>query len=147
MEIDRDAPVYVEREVDIAAPIEVVWDVLTSVDEVPRWFSEGESVTLSGPLAPGTTMRMKGRGTGTITATLATVERPHAFEWTSRTFGISAISVWRLEASGDRTRVTKGESMNGFPARALRTSLRRKTESFMDTWLRDLKAEAERRAS
>jgi len=36
MEIDRDAPVWVEREMEIAAPLEVVWDVLTSVDDWPR---------------------------------------------------------------------------------------------------------------
>jgi len=147
MEIDRDAPVRIEREVEIAAPIQVVWDVLTSVDQWPRWFSEGEAVSLEGSLAPGTTMRMKGRGTGSIKATIQRVEPPHCLAWTSHMLGVSAISVWRLEARGTGTHVARGESLAGLFARVLRTMLKKKLDSFTETWLHDLKTEAERRAS
>ena len=41
MEIDRNAPVWAERDIEIAAPIETVWEVLTRVDDWPDWFSEG----------------------------------------------------------------------------------------------------------
>jgi uncharacterized protein YndB with AHSA1/START domain len=146
MEIDRSAPVWAEQDVGIAAPIGVVWDVLTNVDDIPRWFSLGESVAIDGPVAPGATLQMKGRGTGTITATIQTVEQPDVLAWSSRMFGISSISVWRLDANGDRTRVVKGESMRGFPVRVMRRSLQRKLVGFMDAWLRDLKVEAELRA-
>lgn len=147
MEIDRSAPVWAEREVEVAAPIETVWDVLTNVAEIPRWFSLGESVEISGPLAPGATLRMKGRGTGWITATIEAVDRPHDLAWTSRAFGISTTSTWRLNLSPGGTRVVKGESMSGLPVRVMRGMLRRKLESFMGAWLQDLKFEAERRAS
>jgi len=147
MEIDRSAPVRAERQVEIVAPIQVVWDVLTSVDQWPRWFSEGESVAIAGSLAPGTTMRMKGRGTGSIKATIQRVEPPHLFAWTSRMLGVSAISVWRLDSSENGTRVEKAESIGGFAARVLRTVLQKKLNSFTEAWLRDLKTEAERRAS
>ncbi len=145
MEIDRSAPVRIEREVEIAAPIQVVWDVLTSVEQWPHWFSEGESVSIAGSLAPGTTMRMKRRGTGSIKATLQCVEPPHLFAWTSRLLGISAISVWRLQAAELGTRVERGESMSGFFARLLRNVLEKKLDGFTEAWLRDLKTEAERR--
>jgi uncharacterized protein YndB with AHSA1/START domain len=146
VEIDRSASVRVEHEVEIAAPIQVVWEVLTNVEQWPSWFSEGESVSLAGALAPGATMRMKGRGTGTIKATIQRVESPHLFAWTSRMPGISAISVWRLEGCEDGTRVARGESIGGVLARVLRSALQRKLDGFTATWLRDLKAEAERRA-
>ena len=68
MEIGRSAPVWAERDVEINAPIDSVWDVPATIDEHPRWFSQGEAVELAGPLAAGTTLRMKGRGTGWITA-------------------------------------------------------------------------------
>lgn len=37
--------------------------------------------------------------------------------------------------------------MSGFPARIRRGTLRKKLAGFMETWLRDLKVEVERRAS
>lgn len=97
MEVDRDARVCVEREIEIAAPVEVVWGVLTNVDDMPRWFSLGESVAIDGPLAPGATIRMKGRGTGTIAATIEAADEPHVLGWTSRAFGLSVISVWGFD--------------------------------------------------
>jgi uncharacterized protein YndB with AHSA1/START domain len=137
----------VEREIEIAAPIEVVWGVLTDLDDVPRWFSLGESVAIDEPLASGAIIRMKGRGTGKITATIAGADEPNVLGWTSRSFGLSVVSVWRLDRREGGTRVARGESMNGLPARLLRRPLHTKVVGFMETWLQDLKVEAERRAS
>ncbi|MFO7590292.1 MAG: SRPBCC family protein [Acidimicrobiia bacterium] len=120
MEVNRDAPVWLEREIQIAASIDLVWDVLTGVNDWPRWFTEGESAAIAGPVEPGTTIRMKARGTGAITARIESAEQPHVLAWTSRTFGISVISVWRLDRYDGETRVVKGESMDGFPARLMR---------------------------
>ena len=87
---------------EIAAPIEVVWDVLTDVDDWPRWFTEGTAAAISGPVAPGTTLRMKGRDPGTVRARIERVEQPHLLAWTGRTLGISAIHVWLLDRKATR---------------------------------------------
>jgi uncharacterized protein YndB with AHSA1/START domain len=147
MEIDRDAPAWAGREIEIGAPLEVVWDVLTGVDDWPRWFTEGESAAIAGPVAPGTTFRMKGRAPGTIKARIESAEKPHVLAWTGRVLGISAIHVWRLDRSDAGTRVQTQESMEGFPVRLLRAALQKKLDSLLETWLRDMKIEAERRAS
>ena len=147
MEVNRDAPVWLEREIEIAAPIEVTWDVLTEVNDWPRWFSEGESAEIAEPVEPGAIIRMKARGTGAITARIERAERPHVLAWTSRTFGIAAISTWRLDRSEGGTHVVKAESMDGFPARVMRGMLRKKMGGLTESWLRDLKSEAERRAA
>ena len=146
MEIDRDAPVWAEREIEIAAPLEVVWDVLTSVDDWPRWYAEGKSAAIAGPVAPGTTFWMKA-GPVTIKARIESAEKPHVFAWTGRTLGISAIHTWRLDRSEDGTRVQTQESMEGFPVRLLRAAMQKKLDSVLETWLRAMKIEAERRAS
>lgn len=91
--------------------------------------------------------RMKARGTGAITVRIESVERPHVLSWTGRTFGVSVISVWRLDRDGDVTRVVKGESLDGFPARLMRGMLLKRMSGVTESWLRDLKAEAERRAA
>jgi uncharacterized protein YndB with AHSA1/START domain len=147
VEIDRNAPVWVERDIEIAAPIEAVWEVLTGVDDWPRWFSEGKSAEIAGPVAPGTTLRMKSRDPGTITARIEQVEKPHLLAWTGRTLGISAIHVWTLDRSEGATHVRTQESMTGFPVRLLRKTMRKKLDGVLETWLRDLKIEAERQAS
>ena len=90
---------------------------------------------------------MKARGSGSITARIESAEQPHVLVWTGRKFGVSVISVWGLDRSEGGTRVEKGESMDGFPARLMRAALRKKLGGLMETWLRDMKIEAERRVS
>lgn len=57
------------------------------------------------------------------------------------------ISAWQLDRSDSGTRVVKGESMDGFPARLMRGMLLKKMGGLTESWLRDLKTEAERRAA
>ena len=52
MEINRDAPVRAEREIEIAAPPEVVWDVLTTIVDWPRWNVGVKSASIAGPVEP-----------------------------------------------------------------------------------------------
>ena len=87
---------------------------------IGRGGSQKASRRRSRPVEAGATIQMKARGTGAITALIERAERPHVLAWTSRTFGISVISVWRLDRSEGGTRVVKGESMDGFPARLMR---------------------------
>jgi len=90
---------------------------------------------------------MKGRAPGTIRARIESAEKPHVLAWTGCVLGISAIHVWRLDRSEGGTRVQTQESMEGFPVRLLRAAMQKKLDSLLETWLRDMKIEAERRAS
>ena len=145
MEIDPGAPVRAERDVEIAAPVEIVWDVLSNVSEWPRWNDDVKSAVLTGDVAPGAEFRWKA-GPATITSRIERVERPHLLGWTGRTFGLTAIHVWRLEPAEDRTRVTTEESMSGLPARLLHGMTQKNLDKSLDAWLRGLKAESERRS-
>jgi uncharacterized protein YndB with AHSA1/START domain len=147
MEIDKGAPVWAEREVQIDAPIEVVWDVLANVDDWPRWLAEIRSAVIAGPVAPETTIRLKTRDPGTVKTSIGIVEQPHALALTSRKFGTSTSQVWRLDRGEGGTRVHAEGSMEGLPARLLSAPIRKKFGHFLEAWLRDMKAEAERRAS
>ena len=146
MEIDRDAPVWVDGEIEIAAPTEVVWDVLATIEDWPRWNAEVKWTEVAGPVAPGTAFRWKA-GPGTITSRIEAVERPHGVAWTGRWLGISVIHDWRLDGTEGRTRVQTQESVEGIPARLLRGRHRRVFERSTQTWLQALKVEAERRTS
>ena len=146
MEIADDAPVRARREVQIAAPVDVVWDVLSDIDAWPRWNAEVQSATVAGAVAPGTEFRWKA-GPGTIQSRIERAERPRLLAWTGRTFGLSAIHVWRLEPRAGGTHVTTEESMEGLPARVLRGMVQKNLDKSLDAWLRGLQTEAERRSS
>jgi len=110
MEINPAAPARAERDIDIAAPIEVVWDVLSNVQDWPRWHDEVKSTAITGPVGPGAEFRWK-PDRGTIKSRIERAEPPHHLAWTGRTFGISAIHVWRLERDEEGTRVKTEESL------------------------------------
>ncbi|HSK16359.1 MAG TPA: SRPBCC family protein [Gaiellaceae bacterium] len=145
MEIDGNAPAVGRAELEIQAPHELVWEVLTDVEGWPEWNPDVRSASLEGPLSPGTRFRWKA-GPGTIVSTLEAVEPPGLIGWTGTTLGIHAIHVHRLEARGNVTVVTSEESWDGVLVRLLRRPLGRSLRSAVEGGLRHLKTEAERRA-
>jgi hypothetical protein len=144
--INQDAPVVGTSEVEIHAPSETVWDVLTAIDRWPAWNPDVKSVSMEGSLAPGSVFRWKA-GPGTITSTIQRVEPPRLIAWTGRTFGIKAIHFYRLEQRDGSTFVRSEESYDGLVARVLRGSLQKTLDTALADGLRYLKIEAEQRAS
>ena len=143
--IDPDAPVAGTSEIVIEAPPDTVWDVLTAIDDWPTWNPDVKEASLQGPLAPSTEFRWKA-GPGTITSTLQHVERPRLIAWTGRTFGVDAFHVWRLEPKDGSTHVRTEETFDGLVARLLRGRLQKQLDEGLESGLRHLKTEAERRA-
>lgn len=144
--ISEDAPVAANAEVEIAAPIETVWEVLTAIGDWPAWNPDVKSMVLQGGVAEGSVFRWK-TGPSTITSTIQRIERPRLIAWTGKTFGVGAIHVWHLERLDAKTLVRTEESFEGFVARILRRSLRRTLAASLADGLRYLKAESERRAA
>src|SRR5215216_4019617 len=140
-----DAPVGSRHEIEIAAPPELVWDVLTDFDRWPQWNPEVKSMSVDGPLAPGSVFRWKA-GPGTIVSTLEQVDRPRYVRWRGRTMSIAAIHEWRLEERAGGAHVETDESFSGVLARFLRGSLQKQLDRALEEGLEHLKREAERRA-
>jgi uncharacterized protein YndB with AHSA1/START domain len=145
MDIDPTAPAVARGEVEVAAPRELVWDVLTDIAAWPTW-SRVKSASLTGPLAAGTVFRWKD-GAATITSTLRQVEPPHVIAWTGSSFGIKAIHVHRLEDGAGTTVVRSEELWDGLLVRLLRRRMATFLQKAVDSGLQRLKAEAERRAA
>jgi uncharacterized protein YndB with AHSA1/START domain len=59
VDIDRSAPAIAEGEIQIAAPPETVWEVISDIAAWPSWNTDVESMKLEGPVAPSTTFRWK----------------------------------------------------------------------------------------
>jgi hypothetical protein len=140
------ASVRSKREIQIAAPPEVVWEVLTDFDRWQEWNPEVKSMSFDGPLAPGAMFRWKA-GPGTIVSTVEEVEGRRYIRWRGRTLSISAIHEWRFEGRDGRTHVETEESFSGMLARLLRGSLQKQLDRALEEGLEHLKREAERRAA
>ena len=113
MEIDRDAPAVGSSEIEIAAPPEVVWDVLADFGRWPDWNSEVKSMSVSEPAAPGAEFKWKS-GPATITSTVQSADRPELLTWTGSATGTQAIHTWHFEGQGGTTHVRTEESMDGW---------------------------------
>ena len=146
MEANQRAPVYAHGDVEIAAHIDTVWDVMAAIDRWPEWNPDIKEAALTGELVEGSEFRWKS-GPGTITSTLQRVEPPHVLGWTGKTLTIKATHVWHLEGHAGNTMVTTYESWEGLIARLFRGAGQKTVEKAIQTGLRYLKAEAEHRSS
>ena len=141
--INKSAPVVGSSEIEIAAPPEVAWDVLTGIEEWPTWNPEVKSASVEGEVGEGTEFRWRA-GPGTITSTIEDVEPPRRIAWTGKTFGIKAIHVHTLEARDGGTLVRTEESYDGLAARLFHGRLQKTLDNALQSGLEHLKAEAER---
>jgi uncharacterized protein YndB with AHSA1/START domain len=146
VEVNTNAPIVEGSEIEIDAPPETVWDVLTDLERWPSWNPDVKSMSFSGAIAEGSEFRWKA-GPGTIVSTIRRVDRPRLIGWTGRTVGIDALHVYRLEPRDGKTFVSTEESYDGLTARVFRGPLRKTLKSALDSGLRQLKAEAERRST
>jgi uncharacterized protein YndB with AHSA1/START domain len=144
--INRAAPVVGTSETDIAAGRDVVWDVLTGIEQWPSWNPDVKSVSMAAALAEGSEFRWKA-GPGTITSTLEHVEAPRRVAWSGKTLGLKAMHVYVLEARNGTTLVRTEESYDGLVARLFRARLQKTLDGALESGLRHLKAEAERRTA
>jgi hypothetical protein len=143
--VNAHAPVVSEDEITIAASPRSVWEVLTAFERWPNWNPNVESVSLNGPVAPGSTFRWKA-GPGTVTSEIERVEPRRLIVWTGRTLGIRAIASWSLEPCNGQTLVRVAESFDGILPRLLRRMLRSTLDRTLSDALSHLRIEVERAA-
>lgn len=120
MDLDR-----IERDIDIAAPIERVWKLLTEPEHIAGWFSDTARLDR---LAPGATLLLGWKEFGEYPAVVERVDQPHlfSFRWTADDndhpgsaaeepgTGNSTLVEFHLEPREDRTRLRVVET--GFAA-------------------------------
>jgi len=110
----------IERHVLIAAPVERVWELITTAEHLGRWFADAGAEI---DLRPGGAMSLTWQGQGTVHGRVETVEPPHrfAYRWLhtsdapeQATPANSTLTEFTLAAEGGGTRVSVVES--GFDA-------------------------------
>ncbi|MVF23699.1 hypothetical protein EVC37_19090 [Methylocaldum sp. BRCS4] len=142
MIIDRHAPLTARKEIVVAAPVDVVWNIHTDIERWPEWQPDISSISLEGTLAPGTLFRWKAQGLK-ITSTLQEVEPQRGIGWTGVALGMKAIHIWKFESQDNSTRVVTEESLSGWLARLLKLFDPAFLDKSLEASLRLLKAKAE----
>ena len=66
MKANKNAPVFSQGAIEVAAPPHAVWDLLADIRGWPRWNADVQEVSIDGEVAEGTVFRWKA-GPGTIT--------------------------------------------------------------------------------
>ena len=134
-----------EKTIDIDAPPQRVWDVLSDLHAWPQRIDSVESIELltPAPITAGSRVRLKQpklpEGTWDVTAW----DAPSFFEWTQKTGGLTNVAGHRVEALGPgRARLTLTLEMRGLLIPIVGLFYRKLTSAYMD-----LEAEGMRRAA
>lgn len=143
--VDRDAPVFVVREVEISAPPASVWAVHTDVNRWPFWHPGVAASTLAGELEVGTAIHLRLDGMA-VYSRVGEVVPGRLVAWSVQMFGAYGVQRWSLEERGRRTLVRLEESLGGWAPLLMRRTVRRTVERSREAWLEALRDRAEARA-
>lgn len=142
MNIDTNAPVFARKEILIHAPVKMVWQIQTDIENWSKWQPDITSTKLEGTLAAGTTFRWTAKGLN-IVSTLRTVKPHSQIAWTGISLGMFAIHNWTFEVRGETTLVNTEESLSGWLARLMKLLDPNFLEKSLETSLQILKTRSE----
>jgi uncharacterized membrane protein len=129
--------------IDIRAPLDTIWALMTSIEDWPKWNPAIDSAVLSGDLRSGSGFVWKSQGY-TVTSTLREIRAGRTLVWTGRGIGTRAVHRWSFTEHDDVVTVASEEIFSGWLPRLLPGYLRRMLEKTLPDWLAALKAAAER---
>ena len=105
-----------EKSIEIEAPQQRVWDVLSDIEAWPQRIETVDVVELltPGPIAKGSRVRLKQPKLPEGTWDVTVWDAPSYFEWTQKMGGTTSIAGHRVEALGEgRARLTLTLDMGG----------------------------------
>lgn len=110
--INQKAPVKSEGTIEIKAPIDTVWQVLTKIEDWPEWQKNVTESKLEGTLKEGAAFKWKAGGIS-FASRIHTMKPKTMFGWTGKTTGAGAIHNWTFFENNDITKVQVEESLQG----------------------------------
>jgi polyketide cyclase/dehydrase/lipid transport protein len=143
--IDTTAPVIARHEIEIHAPLEVVWRLHVNVPAWPTWNPDITDVTLEQSFAPGASFRWHTAGLAIRSTIYAITEHARTL-WGGAVEGIIGIHEWTFTETTEGVRVATEESWSGAPVEAAVAALQDGLDRSLIAWLGHLKAAAEARA-
>ena len=105
-----------EKSIDIDAPQQRVWDVLSDLEAWPQRIETVDTVELltPAPIGPGSRVQLKQPKLPEGVWEITTWDAPAYFEWTQKMTGTTTVAGHRVESLGDgRSRLTLTLDMRG----------------------------------
>lgn len=136
----------IRTEIDIDAPPDRVWAILSDLDRYPTW--NPLVVHAFGPLRPGERLRVTVRAGRTMkfTPEVVVADPGRELRWRGVLLGSSLFSgehYFRIEPRGEGVRFVHGEQFSGWLVPVLRRSLERDARPAFERMNRALKERAE----
>jgi uncharacterized membrane protein len=135
-----------ETTIDIDAPQQRVWDVLSALEAWPQRLETVESVELltPAPISTGSRVRLKQPKLAEGTWDITIWDPPTYFEWTQKSSGITNVAGHRVEALGaGRARLTLTLDMRGLLVPIMGRFYRELTDRYMNIEAEGMKRAAE----
>jgi uncharacterized membrane protein len=135
-----------EQSIDIDAPQQRVWDVLTDLEAWPRRVETVDTVALltPPPLATGSRVRLTQPKLPEGTWEVTVWDVPSVFEWRQQSGGVTTVAGHRVAALGDgRSRLTLTLEMRGLLVPVFGRMYRDLTNRYMATEAQGMKRAAE----
>jgi Polyketide cyclase / dehydrase and lipid transport len=140
--IDRGAPVISHHEIDIAAPLDAVWQRHIDVNAWPTWQTDITAARLDGTLRQGASFDWTSYGFS-VTSTVYDVADRSRMLWGGTADGITGVHEWLFEETPAGTHVVTSESFAGDPVTADTANMQAMLDASLTAWLQHLKAAAE----
>jgi uncharacterized membrane protein len=140
--INPNAPVKSKDFIQIAAPVDKVWMVLTEIDQWTSWQKNVTEAKLNGALEEGIQFDWKSGGLS-FQSKIHTITPKQMFGWTGRTIGASAIHNWWFEENEMGTIVHVEESLQGVLPRIFTKFFQKNLDQGLKENLLELKTAAE----
>jgi uncharacterized membrane protein len=135
-----------EKSIDIDAPQQRVWDVLTDLDAWPQRIDTVEAVEIltPAPVTKGSRVRLKQPKLPEGVWDVTVWDAPSYFEWSQKTSGVTSVAGHRVEALGEgRARLTLTLDMRGLLIPVVALFYRGLTNSYMTREAEGMKRAAE----
>ena len=135
-----------EKSIEINAPQQRVWDVLSALEAWPQRIETVDSVELltPAPITKGSRVRLKQPKLPEGTWDVTVWDAPSYFEWTQKEGGTTSVAGHRVEALGEgRARLTLTLDMRGLLIPIMMVFYKKLTNRYMDLEAEGMKRAAE----
>jgi len=143
IDINREAPVIAKAGIEIHAPVEQVWNLLTDIKKWPQWQSGISTTEIYGKAEKGTTFKWESGGIS-FESVIHTSDTYQSFGWTGTTYGAQATHNWTFREEEGKTFLVVEESLEGILPALFKESFRNNLETGMAKNLKELKTASER---
>jgi uncharacterized membrane protein len=135
-----------EKSIDIDAPQQRVWDVLSDLEAWPQRIETVDSVDLltPAPITTGSRVRLKQPKLPEGTWDITVWDAPSSFEWTQKTSGTTSVAGHRVDAlSEGRARLTLTLEIRGLLVPIIGLFYRKLTNDYISLEAEGMKRAAE----